>query len=406
MVEIRSITDDEIVDYYAAVNLGFGGDLAPEDDPTDRFGRIHQTKNTLVAIDDGRFVATFGHFDFDLTVPGSRPLAMAGTTVVTVLPTHRRRGIAAEMMRTHLNQVADAGTPLAGLWASDERIYGRFGYGTACYGVELAVDAGRVTFAPGPSDVSLRMIDADAATTVVPGIYEKVQAVTPGLLSRTEGWWHVRFFDDPKGHRGGASRRRWVIAERDGQPVGYVAYRQREKEEVGVSAGTVELTEMIAIDDEVRRSLWDYLGHIDLYPHIKWWNAPIDDPLYLDVDRHRLVQRVEFDSLWLRPLDVVAILEARRYEHDSRVVIGVDDPFLDKGGRFALEVLDGIGHCQATEAAPEIELDIGDLGALYLGGRSVHRMARSGRVQGSAEALLRTHQLFATARPPFCIEVF
>jgi predicted acetyltransferase len=35
------------------------------------------------------------------------------------------------MMAMHLRQAVERGRPLAGLWASDERIYRRFGYGAS-----------------------------------------------------------------------------------------------------------------------------------------------------------------------------------------------------------------------------------------------------------------------------------
>ena len=52
-------------------------------------------------------------------------------TVVGVLPTHRRRGVLTEMMRTQLEDVRERGEPIAALWASEEVIYRRFGYGFA-----------------------------------------------------------------------------------------------------------------------------------------------------------------------------------------------------------------------------------------------------------------------------------
>ena len=62
--------------------------------------------------------------------PGGR-LPTAGTSVVAVAPTHRRRGILRAMMTQHLAEVHEKGEPLAALWASESSIYGRFGYGPA-----------------------------------------------------------------------------------------------------------------------------------------------------------------------------------------------------------------------------------------------------------------------------------
>ena len=65
-----------------------------------------------------------------MTVPGGTVRA-AGLTVVGVLPTHRRRGILRRMMRAQLDDVHRRGEPVASLWASEDTIYGQFGYGMA-----------------------------------------------------------------------------------------------------------------------------------------------------------------------------------------------------------------------------------------------------------------------------------
>ena len=71
-----------------------------------------------------------GVFPFGLTVPGGA-LPCAGVTVVGVLPSHRRRGLLRRMMDAQLRDVRERGEPIAALWASEETIYGRFGYGLA-----------------------------------------------------------------------------------------------------------------------------------------------------------------------------------------------------------------------------------------------------------------------------------
>ena len=69
-------------------------------------------------------------------------LRCAGTTVVGVAPTHRRRGVLRAMMRAHLDDAHERGEPIAALWASEETIYGRFGYGPAAYAGRGADPAG------------------------------------------------------------------------------------------------------------------------------------------------------------------------------------------------------------------------------------------------------------------------
>ena len=67
-----------------------------------------------------------------LSVPGRRA-PCGGVTVVGVSPTHRRRGVLRAMMDAQLRDIHERGEPIAALWASEETIYGRFGYGIAAW---------------------------------------------------------------------------------------------------------------------------------------------------------------------------------------------------------------------------------------------------------------------------------
>src|SRR6266571_3600985 len=66
-------------------------------------------------------------------------LPCAGVTAVGVHPTHRRRGVLRSMMDAQLRDVHERGEPLAALWASEETIYSRFGYGIASWAGELKI---------------------------------------------------------------------------------------------------------------------------------------------------------------------------------------------------------------------------------------------------------------------------
>jgi predicted acetyltransferase len=405
VVQIRFITEDEVVDYRTAVAFGFGLDLPPDDgDKRDLYAAIRPASRSIAAFDRDRMVATFAGIDFDLTVPGGT-VAMAGTTSVTVHPTHRRRGLLTEMMRLHLDQAVERGQPVAGLWASEEQIYGRFGYGQACTGVDTTIPGNLVNVPPGPSDVTVRFLSADEVPPVLEAVYEQVRPQVPGLLSRTDAWWKLRHLLDPADRREGASARRFVVAERADKAVGYVTYRHKQ-EEGDIPGGRVEIGELVAVDDEARRALWHYATNVDLYPVVHWWNAPIDDPVAIEADRFRAVTRKAHDTLWLRLLDVHESLEARGYERDGSLVLDVEDRFLGRGGTFSLEVSGGVASCKPSTATPDIELGVQELSGLYLGGTSAVQLARAGRLSGSPAAVRTIDDVFRTSIAPHCIEVF
>ncbi|HSF87520.1 MAG TPA: GNAT family N-acetyltransferase [Acidimicrobiia bacterium] len=139
---IRPIRESETQRFRSAIARGFGGDSREEDH--DRFYEMLPLDRTVGAFDGDEIVGTLGEFDFAITVPGGAQLTMAGTTIVTVRATHRRRGILRDMMQLHLDAAHGRGDPLAGLWASETAIYGRFGFGLCADKHEIDLDTRHV----------------------------------------------------------------------------------------------------------------------------------------------------------------------------------------------------------------------------------------------------------------------
>src|SRR4029077_14090730 len=94
---------------------------------------------TLAAFDDSTPVGVTGCYSFQLSVPGAEMLPAAGVTFVSVLPTHRRRGVLSRLMRRQLADAQERGEPLAILWASESVIYPRYGYGRASWNLGFTV---------------------------------------------------------------------------------------------------------------------------------------------------------------------------------------------------------------------------------------------------------------------------
>ena len=106
-------------------------------------------------------------------------------------PTHRRRGVLRALMRAQLDDVHERGEPIAALWASEERIYGRFGYGLAALAgeIELAATRTRVR-APLEPRGRVRLVEPDEALELFPPLWDAVRASDAG---------HVRAHARPGG---------------------------------------------------------------------------------------------------------------------------------------------------------------------------------------------------------------
>src|SRR5215469_13092467 len=127
-VEIRACASaEEMRQAIAPIGYYFGR-TAPNADQAERLSRVMPAERVYAAWEGGRVVGGLGAFPFRLTVPGGRVPA-AGVTVAAVLPTHRRRGLLRAMMRALLDATYARGEPIACLWASEDTIYGHFGFG-------------------------------------------------------------------------------------------------------------------------------------------------------------------------------------------------------------------------------------------------------------------------------------
>jgi len=133
--EVRpSSNADEFARSVYGIAQYFGGPL--DEERTDRFSKLLPFERMHAAFEDGEVVGGAGAFPFEFSVPGG-VLPCGGVTVVGVYPTHRRRGVLRAMMDVQLRDIHEREEPIAALWASEETIYGRFGYGLAAWCGEI-----------------------------------------------------------------------------------------------------------------------------------------------------------------------------------------------------------------------------------------------------------------------------
>lgn len=222
----------------------------------ERFTRILEPGRMVTAKENGRVVGGAGVCTLVLTVPGGSVRA-AGTTMVGVLPTHRRRGILRRMMRAHLDDVHARGEPVAILWASEESIYGRFGWGMASLAAEVDLPKSAGAFAT-PCEIPSEVCLLDPAESPAPlfEIYERVRPDYAGMISRTPDWWQTRRLTDPNSVHPGAPSIHRALLLLDGKPEGYALYRIRQGFEAGATVGRLEVVEAIGASPLATRTLW------------------------------------------------------------------------------------------------------------------------------------------------------
>jgi predicted acetyltransferase len=403
---VRPITEDERPQFRRLLGLAFGFD--PTDEGLEAFNATLERERTICAFDGGQMIGTAGAFSLDMTVPGG-VAPVAGTTMVSVLATHRRRGVLRQMMRAHLDEARDHGDVMAALWASESSIYERFGFGSAASRVDAKLERGRAHFRASPLGAgTVRLVELEEAKQLLPIVFEQTRHIRPGMINRSATDWEHGAFRDPENRRAGATSYRYAVYEERGAPRGYVQYRAKEDwDEDGSPKGEVRITELQAVDLAASDSLWRYVGSIDLIREISYWNLPIDDPLpWLLADSRRLSRRIS-DSLWMCPIDIPAALSTRKYSREGRLVIEVHDGFNPwNAGTYVLDTDGAEALCLPTSSEPEVRLAAADLGAIYLGGVRLLTLYAAGRAQGSLDDLRRADAMFTWHPAPWCQEIF
>jgi predicted acetyltransferase len=382
----------------------FGGLWTSED--AERIGRLVPAARMHAAFDGAAIVAGAGVLPFELSIPGAQ-LPCAGITMVGVLPTHRRRGILNRMMRAQLADICERGEPVAALWASEETIYGRFGYGLACQDAMIRASRAHAALRaelPGPVG-TIRLVGHDEALRVFPRIFDRVRRRSPGFVSRTEAWWEVKQLDDRPERRWGAGELNRVLLELDGRPAGYALYRIKPEFEDATNKSHVQVREAIGDSPAATREIWRFLLAIDLVDEIRCELLPVDHPLFLLVQRPNRLNWKVFDGLWLRLVDVGVALSARAVAADGRVTFDVAaDPILpDNVGLWTVEE----AVARRSRRRADVRLDVQALASAYLGGFTFAELARAGRVEEVARGgIARADALYRVDAKPWCPENF
>jgi predicted acetyltransferase len=404
-IRLRDVEAGEARHFLEVTETSFGADLP--DDVFEDLRHTIETDRALAAVDGDAIVGTTAAYSLRLTVPGGE-VGCAGVTMVGVVPTHRRRGVMTALMTHQLREVAERNEPLAALWASEDAIYGRFGYGASTMQALIALPRERARFLDdSPIEGTMRLVDQDEAMRTFPAVYDKVRAETPGMFRRSEPWWRHRNLRNATKDEPGPIFR--ALLEQEGEPVAYATYRVNQKWERGAARGSVELREVMAATPKGHRDIWKFLCGIDLVESVRSeaFFLPHDHPLLLMLAEPRYLGFLLSNGLWVRVVDVSGALEARSYASDGAVTLEVHDPLLEpNSGTWRLEVEGGRGRATKTGDDGDLRLGIGELGALYLGQFTFAQMAAAGRVAGTGDAIARADDMWRTTVAPWCPEIF
>jgi predicted acetyltransferase len=411
-IEIRSIREDELEAWSAALARTEFATADPSTLADFRRSRLiaGDLERMLAAYDGPRIVGTFRSFAEELTLPGGGLVPVAAVTNVTTLATHRRRGVLTQFMAPDLRADAERGETAALLIASEYPIYGRFRFGPATEHVRWSFDRARSRFADplDPLVAQVETVRPEDARSILPGIYEAHRRAQPGEIDRREAWWDVDLgFQESPAH---PSSKGWLVLHRDavGTPDGYLRYRVQDDFDQRVPNAKLFIDELIATNPLTEAALWRHAFDTDLVTAIIAADRRLHEPVVwrlADARAARMTQRADF--LWVRPLDVPGLLEARTYPVEGHVVIEVLDPAGIASGRFALDAGREGATCRPSTEEAGLRLPVDVLGSVVLGGVSLRMLADAGRLDVlDPVALPAANALFRWPVDPWCTTWF
>lgn len=410
---IRTIAPDEFDAFAAVPGHAFLDEWPAEDRELQR--PVTEFDRTIAAFDGVQMVGTASAYSFRMTVPGSAT-DVAGVTFVSVLPSHRRRGILTDMMRYGITDAAHRGESIAILYASESAIYGRYGFGLATWHQRIQVRRGdgRLTVGtavPASPQLSLRLVDPGEVRSDLAKVFATVLPTRPGMLGRNDAWWDL-LLSDPPTSRDGMSAQHCLLAADTSGARGYALYRTKGTWTDGIPDGALRVLELTSLDPAATAALWTDLFNRDLVSEVVAGHRPIDDPLLAMLADPRRAMPLVSDALWVRLIDVPTALGQRKYASAVDVVLDVRDEFLpENSGRWRLTSggpdHGGDAHCERSTAPASLLMTVQALGAGYLGGASFGQLAAAGHVSElTSGALARLAAAMSWDTRPWCSMMF
>ncbi|HEV8488456.1 MAG TPA: GNAT family N-acetyltransferase, partial [Candidatus Limnocylindrales bacterium] len=355
--EIRRIGEDDLPAFIDSMSTGF---LArPDVDKVVADVRpLWDLNRAWAAFEGGRIVGTYRTWPTELTVPGNAHIPGSSVTNVTVLPTHRRRGVLRGMVAAEHAASRERGEAVALLYASEYPIYGRFGYGPGCFESTWTLDTRATSFHGEPAGTVELATPSPETRDLIKGVYDAWRVEHAGEIRRRDSSW-----DFDLGLRESAWDPRWkgfLALHRDASGVvdGYARYRSEDKWENHQPRNMLLVDELHALDDEAYLALWRYLADIDWVATVKAERrSPFERLRWFLTNARAAVLSDVGDGMWVRLFDVSRALETRTYEREGNVVLELVDPEATGGRtRIQLDATGGRATARPSRRSPDLTL--------------------------------------------------
>ncbi|MBF0705068.1 GNAT family N-acetyltransferase [Alkalihalobacillus hwajinpoensis] len=183
--------------------------------------------------------------DFETWIAGKK-FAMGGIASVATYPEHRRGGRVARLLQNALLEMKNRGQTISFLHPFQIPFYRKFGF-------EVLNDWKKLNFKKEDFKLlprvngKVRRIALEHVYETLNPVYEEFANRFNGMLVRTESWWRERVYSEGFQFAG--------YRNEEGRLTGYVYYQVKDR--------SIEVEELVCLDGEARRGLWNYICQHD-----------------------------------------------------------------------------------------------------------------------------------------------
>jgi predicted acetyltransferase len=321
---------------------------------------------------------------------GGRSVPMTGVAAVAVLPEHRGRRAATELMAAVVRELRAAGTPLSALYPATQPLYRAVGY--ECAGVEYRTEVQAQALRGGDRSAPLRAATR-ADEPAIDECYRRRARLSHGLLDRPAYLWE-RIRRPISGTVSG------YIVDGDAGVEGYLYYVTRE-----VTAGRTDFAlwcpDVAATTPRAARRIVGFFSdHASMTGEIAWRGSPSDALLAVMREQHFAVK---VSNTWMvRVLDLAAAMTARGWAPgvagEVHLDVTADEVLPENAGRWIVRVADGRAEVERGGRGT-LRLDVRGLAAMYTGFHSPADLRAAGFADADDASLASATALFAGPHP-------
>ena len=380
-------------------------------------GKVH----LFGLFEEKKLLGSMRLYDFRMNFHGSQ-LRVGGVGGIAVDLPHKKRQVAADLLRFYLRYYKDQGASLAMLYPFRPDFYRRMGFG---YGTKMSQYRVKPHDLPkGESKTAVDFCD-ETDREALAACYDRFQARRHGLVDRHDYTWDMTFRnrsmqvvgvkEDGSNGRLEASRSRHIS--------GYLTFQFKPVEGGTFLSNDIHIQEMVYETPQALSQLMTFLhSQADQINRVVFNTQDSDFHHLLTSPLNgsdNLIPSIYHESnaqgvgIMYRVIDVPKLFTAAKAHNfggqNCRLKIILEDSFFPQNtGSTRVDFVNGTPHLVSDSSHEvEIRLDVSDFSALVMGTVRFEWLVGNGRCALSDPAYLNTiHNLFTTHNKPLCMTHF